>query len=156
MKTPRDLLFERNSDALTDLDRIRCEVVSGLDEARSDVVQAPSFWSWLATPWRELVAPSHYAWAAIAGAWLVILAANFLMSSQPRDRVADAKRNRDDVSVPCVMTMIQERRSQVAEFTDNATEQGAHPRAPVIAPHRESRREQSGAPWLTRDARSIA
>ncbi len=153
MKTPRELLLERNSGALSDLDRIRRDVVGGLDEKKIDDGRMPSFLSWLATPWRELVAPSRYAWAAIVAAWIVILVANFLMSSQPRNAVADAKRNRDDVSAPCLMTMIQERQREVSEFFGSSSE----PRAATAAPpRRESRRDQSGAAWLALDARRIA
>jgi hypothetical protein len=50
--------------------------------------------------------------------------------------------------MPCLMTMIQERQREVSELFGNATEPFAEPRAPVIAPKREPRHDESGAAWV--------
>jgi hypothetical protein len=36
MKSPREILLEKNSDALSDLDRIRRDVVSGLESGAGE------------------------------------------------------------------------------------------------------------------------
>jgi hypothetical protein len=69
MKTPREILFDRQKEAGPRLDQIRRTVVDNLREPRR---------SFALKLWEELVLPARRAWMALAAAWVVVLALNLM------------------------------------------------------------------------------
>ena len=81
MKTPRDILLERQRAAEPKLDAIREAVISELHQHDAEPQRWPrALMSWLlrgSNPlWRELILPSHRIWTGLAAVWLLLLLIN--------------------------------------------------------------------------------
>ncbi len=82
MKTPRELLFARHSQAEPKLDQLRLKALAAI-ESKPEVAARNhlSFGQVLTQAWLELVWPSRRIWAGLAAIWLAVLAANLQMKS---------------------------------------------------------------------------
>lgn len=109
MKTPRELLLEKNAGALPDLDRVRR---AALDEIFPPPRRRParSPLAWAATLWEQLVLPSRYAWAGVAAAWLIIVAVNVTQAG------GGAAATTSQTTAPAQLEMVREQRALEAEL----------------------------------------
>ncbi len=80
MKTPREVLLARHSQAQPKLDQVRLQALTAL-EPKADVAvrDHASLGQVLTKAWLELVWPSRRIWAGLAAIWLAVLAANLQM-----------------------------------------------------------------------------
>jgi hypothetical protein len=82
MKTPRDILFARHQAAAPNLDKIRREVVAGLNHKDTKAQSgATNLVSWCLGGsnklWLELIWPCRRIWTGLAAIWLLIFVVNF-------------------------------------------------------------------------------
>jgi hypothetical protein len=79
MRTPREILLHRHRAAEPKLEAISRAALAQLN-AKQMPRQPPALVSWMlclaGTFWREAIWPARRAWAGLAAAWLLILAAN--------------------------------------------------------------------------------
>jgi len=81
MKTPREILLDRQRSVQGRLDAIRREVVRNLEQPaepahRRTDDEGPQWWRGLNILWRELIQPSRRVWSGLAAVWLLLLVIN--------------------------------------------------------------------------------
>jgi hypothetical protein len=81
MKTPREILLERQLAVAPKLDVIRNKVVWEGRRASVPKFRVADTATLPATIWRELILPSRRIWAGLAAIWILIAAANVSMRS---------------------------------------------------------------------------
>ncbi|MGH7940201.1 MAG: hypothetical protein ACREFR_03915 [Limisphaerales bacterium] len=99
MKIPREILLARHNAVGPTLDKIRQDLVAGLNnkagasrtaQNRQSLPSAfiSSFLCCSKNIWLELVWPSRRIWAGLAAVWLMLLAANFSMRDHSEIKIA--------------------------------------------------------------------
>jgi hypothetical protein len=140
MKTPREILLSRHSEANAELDSIRERVVA--DEchllarnSERETRNLKSLPDLVLKLWRELILPARRVWAGFAVVWIAIALFNFASTDRASGTMAKAKPGSGGI-----LAVWQEQRKVVAELTDSPeTIDADKPKMTVPRPHSERR-----------------
>ncbi len=113
MKTPKEILFGRHAPAEPKLDGIRALVLDELADppaGRTDE-RARSKIDFVATLWRELIAPWPTAWAGLAAVWAVI---GWFSWSEPMPRAQEPVHAQTRQAARNVFARLKEQRELLA------------------------------------------
>ncbi len=123
MKTPRELLLGRHTNAGPALDRIRGGIVDQIANP------PPSLTSKL---WQELIIPARHAWICLGAAWVVIIGLNL---SSGRD--AGVRASETGPMNPNSVIALQRQEQLMAQLAEKDTE----PPSPAKTPEQRPRSE---------------
>jgi len=139
MKTPREILIQRHRSADARLDALRREVVAEYVVAPQSTAEsdhAPGFnaASVALKLWRELILPCRGLWLGLGAAWLVIVAAHFVVPDSENSRAMAATKQIQ--SSPAIMAAVKEQKIWMIQMLEPATP----PTASAIVPGPRSAR----------------
>ncbi len=131
MKTPRQILLERHSQATTDLDALRRKLIQDLGSSGE---------AWWRTAWREVVLAARPAWAALGALTLVALGLH--ARSLPADSGAISSQSQSQSQSSPNWTVAREERLRLwSELFDRPAATPSDPASPPT-PKSSPRRSQ--------------
>lgn len=151
MKTPREVLLARHTQAEPRLDEIRRKVLAAMPTTGSESLNTAELSpraagrrsggapAWLRKAWLELIWPSRRAWAGMAALWLAVLAMNIQMKATSPTTPAQGS-----VPLQALVRGWEQQQRLLAELLPSGNSTASEPRA--IRPPRPNPRPRSEGP----------